>query len=162
MYRHHIFYFDADNLIRGKAADTPYAGVWDENNGFNKKSYGGDGNSLATYSTECETCFAANAVVYFDGTLQYATPQTKDGDRLAWNQNPFPEKLPKPANSTQLELKPLYTGTNGTGEYIVMFMTIKGKKLAKLLYNAAEDDWESGRISLAVAPLTRLTILQRR
>lgn len=137
-------------MIRGKAADTPYAGSWDENNGFNKKSYDGDGHSLATYSTECETCFTANAVVYSDGDLQYTTPQTKDGGPLAWNQNPFPAKLPRAANGTQLDIKPLYTGGNGTGGFIVMFLTIKGKRLAKFLYNAAEDNWESGRESAPV------------
>lgn len=146
MFRHHIFYFDENNVIRGKAANTPYVGTWDENNGFNGKNYGGDGLSLGTYSKECETCFAGNAVVFYDGTLQYTTPQTKNGDRLAWNQNPFPEKLPKPANGTQLEIKPLYTGASGNGEFLVMFMTIKGKKLAKLLYNATNDNWESGKI----------------
>lgn len=157
MYRHHLFYFDADSVVRGKAADTPYVGSWDDNDGFNGKNYGGDGLSLATYSKECETCYAANAVVFFDGSLQYTTPQTKDGDRLSWNQNPFPAKLPKPANGSQLEIKPLYTGASGKRQFIVMFLAIRGQKLAKLLYNAAEDDWESGRTSALVVLLLRLT-----
>ncbi|KAF9630696.1 hypothetical protein BFW01_g1258 [Lasiodiplodia theobromae] len=150
VYRHHIYYFDANNVIRGKAADTPYTESWDDDNGFNGKNYGGDGHSLATYSRECETCYAANAVVYFDGNLQYATPQTKGGGQLAWNQNPFPAKLPQPANGTQLVMKALDTGTTDNGKFIVMFMTIKGRKLAKLLYNVKEDNWESETVDTTV------------
>lgn len=159
MYRHHVYYFDANNVIRGKAADTPYVGSWDDDNGFNGKNYGGDGHSLAAYSRECETCYAASAVVYFDGNMQYATPKTKDGGQLAWNQNPLPAKLPAPANGTQLVMKALDTGATDNGQFIVMFMTIRGRKIAKLLYNAEEDNWESGKIFAFATLLIALTSL---
>ncbi|KKY24085.1 putative fungal fucose-specific lectin [Diplodia seriata] len=151
VHRHHVFYYDADKVLRAKAADTPYTDTWDDNDGFNGKNYGGDGYSLASYSKECETCYAANAVIYYDGHMQYATPKRDGTDQTAWSQNPLPADLPTPADGTHFALKPLYNGTAGGGKFLVMFMTTNGKKLAKLLYNGSKDVWESETLDVSLA-----------
>ncbi|EKG11338.1 hypothetical protein MPH_11556 [Macrophomina phaseolina MS6] len=148
--RHHVFYYDSEQRIRGKAADTPYTDAWDDNNGIDNKDYGGNGISLASYAKECDACYNANAVVYNDGVLQYATPKTPNGGAQSWNQNPLPDGLPRPASATNLVIKPLYSeAADDTGKSIILFMATAHGKLAKLLYDGSNWDGENLNLSIA-------------
>ncbi|OJD30257.1 fungal fucose-specific lectin [Diplodia corticola] len=151
VHRHHVFYYGADKTIRGKAADTPYAASWDDNNGFDAEKYSGDVSSLTSYSKECETCYAAISIVYYDGSLQWTSPKADDSGQTAWTQTTLPSGLPKPADGTRLALKPLYNGTTGNGKFIAMFMTTNAKKLAKLLYNGPQDRWEGETLDVSLS-----------